>query len=234
MTHHPVPTVYRVMIALGQVLFGALRLRPAPVGLEHIPASGGAVLAITHFGYLDFALAQWVLWRRDRRWIRFLTTVRAFEHPVSGPLLRAMRHIPVDRDSGAGGYRASIEALRDGHLVGVFPEGRVTGTWQVLPCAGGAARMAAAAGVPLIPIAVWGGHRVLTRTHRFSLRAAAGATISVRVGEPLHVPRRLGDEAGPWLREHLVGLMDEAQRSYRDRPRRRQDDWWQHQRTRLS
>ncbi len=224
---HPVPRLYRAMIRLGQCLFGALRLRPAPQGLEHLPSSGGAVLAITHFGYLDFALVQWVLWRRHRRWIRFLVTARAFEHPVSGPLLRAMQHIPVDREAGAGGYRASIKALRDGHLVGVFPEGQVTGTWEVLPCAGGAARMASAAGAPLIPIAVWGGHRVLTRTHRFSLPAAAGATISVRIGAPLEVPRRLDDDAGRWLRQHMVRLMNEAQRSYPDRPRRPQDDWWQ-------
>lgn len=231
---HPVPRVYRAMIALGQGLFAGLRLRPAAVGLEHVPPSGGAVLAITHFGYLDFALVQRVVWRRHRRWIRFLTTVRAFEHPLSGPLLSAMQHIPVDREAGAGGYRTSIKALRDGHLVGVFPEGQVTGTWEVLACAGGAARMASAAGVPLIPIAVWGGHRVLTRTHRFSLSAAAGATISVRVGAPLDVPRGLGDDAGPWLRRHLVALMDEAQRSYPDRPRRPQDDWWQAPRKELN
>ncbi len=224
---HPVPKVYRAMIELGQLLFGALRLRPAPVGLEHLPSSGGAVLAITHFGYLDFALVQWALWRHNRRWIRFLTTARAFEHPLSGPPLRAMQHIPVDRRAGAGAYRDSVKALRDGHLIGVFPEGQVTGTWEVLPCAGGAARMASAAGVPLIPIAVWGGHRLLTRTHRFSLRAATGATISVRVGQPLDVPRRLGDEAGPWLRQHLAELMSEAQGDYPDRPRRPQDHWWQ-------
>jgi hypothetical protein len=68
---------------------------------------------------------------------------------------------------------------------------------------------------------------VLTRTHRFSLPAAAGATISVRIGAPLEVPRRLADDAGRWLRQHLVALMDEAQRSYPDRPHRPQDDWWQ-------
>ncbi len=222
------PRTYQAMIAVGRGLFAALRLRPRVAGAEHLSERGGAVLAITHFGYLDFALTEWVVWRHNRRWIRFLATSAAFAHPLSGPLLRAMRHVPVNRADGSDAYRHAVEAARAGHLVGLFPEGQVTRDWdEVLPCAGGAVRIAAAAGVPLVPVAVWGGHRVLTKIHRFSPQAARGATISVRVGRPVAVTQeQAGREAGPWLRSLLQDLMIEAQDDYPDQPRGDVDRWW--------
>lgn len=222
------PRTYRAMIAVGRALFAALRLRPRVAGVEHIPEQGGAVLAITHFGYLDFAITEWVVWRRNRRWIRFLATSAAFAHPLSGPPLRAMRHVPVDRADGSDAYRHAVDAARAGHLVGLFPEGQVTRDWnEVLACAGGAVRIAAAAGVPLVPVAVWGGHRVLTKSHRFSPRAAYRATISVRIGRPVAVTQeQAGRGAGPWLRSLLQNLMIAAQDDYPDQPRGEGDRWW--------
>jgi len=58
-----------------------------------------------------------------------------------------MHHIPVDRDSGAGSYRAALAALRDGELVGVFPEATISQSFTVKEIKGGAARIAASAGV---------------------------------------------------------------------------------------
>ena len=175
--------MYRAAVLFGRLLFRALRLRRVVVHGERLDVPGGAVLALTHFGYLDFALAEWAIWQHNRRPTRFLVTARAFEHPVAGPLLRAMRHIPVERKAGAQAYQHAVQALRDGELVGVFPEGQVN-HGDVGPLKTGAVRMAAQAGVPVIPVVVWGGQRVLTKGQRFSLRRAWHSEIVISVGEP--------------------------------------------------
>lgn len=223
----PREPVYAAVIALGLAIFRALGLRREVRGAHRLPAEGTAVLAITHFGYLDFALTEWAVWRGTHRRVRFLVTSKAYEHPVAGPLLRGMRHIPVDRHAGTGAYRQAVQALRSGELVGVFPEGMVSPSWTVRSLKTGAVRMAAETGVPLVPVVVWGGHRVLTKGHRFSVRDAWRAPIVISVGEPLRP--RPGDnavEGTARLRAVLEDLLLQAQRTYPDRPSPTARPWW--------
>ena len=99
-------------VGVGRIFFGGiLRLRPTVSGVNSIPASGAAVLAITHFGYMDFALIEWVTWLRTRRRIRFLVTRRAADKPVVGWLLQQMRHIPVEMGAGRDAYTHAVQAL---------------------------------------------------------------------------------------------------------------------------
>jgi 1-acyl-sn-glycerol-3-phosphate acyltransferase len=216
--------VYRVVLLLGRALFRALGLRRTVVGADRLP-TGAAVLAISHLGYLDFALTEWALWRHRRRLARFLVTDSAFQHPVAGPLLRAMGHVPVHRDAGAAAYRQAVRRLRAGEVVGVFPESRVTSTFTPLPFKAGAARMAIEAQVPLVPVVVWGGHRVLTRTHRPSLSEAFRAPVRLHVGEPLH-PGPGADAAAVTadLRTAMARLLEQAQAAY---PVDGTGAWWQ-------
>ncbi len=181
--------VYRFAIRLGTVLFRALGLRRDVRGAAHLPSTGGAVLAITHFGYVDFALVQQEVWRRTRRLTRFLVTDAAFAHPISGPLLRAMGHVPVNRRAGAGAYRMAARKLRAGELVGIFPESAVSVTDELLPFKPGAAALAADTGVPLVPVLVWGGQRLMTKGVPLRWRRARHARIHIEFGEPLHLPR---------------------------------------------
>ena len=207
--------VYRLIVLIGRALMRALGMRRTLTGLEHVPASGGAVLAITHFSYLDFVLAGWVSHRRNGRLVRFLATAQAFRHPVAGPLMRAMRHVPVDRSGGGDAFRVAVERLRDGELVGVFPESRVSRTFTLLPFKTGAARMAGQAGVPLVPVVVWGSHRVLTRSHKTPLRRKLGKHVTLVVGEPLH-PGPDDDPAvvTEQLRARMALMLEQAQRDY--------------------
>ncbi len=218
--------VYRFVVLVGRAVLRLLGLRRHLVGAEHLPATGGAVLAITHFSYLDFVVTGWLTSRGDQRLVRFLATATAFRHPVAGPLMRAMRHIPVERDGGGTAYRVAVQRLRDGELVGVFPESRVTRSFTLLPFKAGAARMAAQAGVPLVPVVIWGTHRVSTRTHGFSLREAYGTPVEVRVGVALHPsvdddPTAVTEQ----LRAAMAALLDEAQASYPVRAE--PGSWWQ-------
>jgi 1-acyl-sn-glycerol-3-phosphate acyltransferase len=177
--------VYRLVMRFGRLLFRLLDLRRDVHGADQVPRSGGAVLAITHFGYLDFALVQDAVWRRHRRLTRFLVTDAAFAHAAAGPLLRAMGHIPVHRAAGAGAYRMAARALRRGELVGVFPESAVSVTTELLPLKQGAAGLAAETGLPLIPVLVWGGQQVITKGIPLRWRRARHAHIHIEFGTPL-------------------------------------------------
>jgi 1-acyl-sn-glycerol-3-phosphate acyltransferase len=187
--------LYRGLILFGRALFRGLGLRRVIQGGERLDRPGGAVLAITHFGYLDFALAEWAVWRCTGRMTRFLVTAAAFRHPLAGPVLRGMRHIPVDRAAGTAAYQRAVIALRAGELVGIFPEGQVNHD-DVGPLKTGAVRMAAEAGVPVVPIVVWGGQRILTKGRRFSLRRAWRSRIVIMVGEPIPPGTGAGRDAG--------------------------------------
>ena len=138
--------VYPPVIVLAKTLFRVLDLRLSVDGAEHIPGAGGAVLASNHVSYLDFIFCGFGALPAGRR-VRFLAKQEIFAHRIGGPLMRGMHHIPVDRDSGAGSYRAALAALRDGELVGVFPEATISQSFTVKEIKGGAARIAASAGV---------------------------------------------------------------------------------------
>ena len=225
----PVPRtfepVYSTAITAGLGLFRFWRLQPHATGAEHVPSTGGAVLAMTHFGYLEFALAEWMVWRHNRRHIRFLAQKGAFEKPGVGWLLRGMRHIPVDMRAGADAYQRAVRALKAGELVGVFPEAGVSASFTVRDLKTGAARLAAEAGVPLIPVAGWGGHRLLTKNRRIPNRERFGVPVHFRFGTPIEVAgnadvRAVTDE----LQQTLQRMVDELQRDY---PVDGVGQWWQ-------
>ncbi len=226
---HTREPIYSTAIGAGRALFGLLRVRPSTSGLAQLPAMGGVVLAITHFGYLDFALVEWVTWLHNRRRIRFMAKKGAFDQPLVGPLLRGMKHISVDMESGAEAYAQAVAALSAGELLGVFPEGGVNASFTVRELKTGAVRMALAANVPIIPVAVWGGHRLMTKNHRSKLRERIGVPVSIRCGIPFHVDAAdpVGDSvaaATHRLHDTLQGLVDAVQAEY---PVAGAGQWWQ-------
>ncbi|MCK9895578.1 lysophospholipid acyltransferase family protein [Frankia sp. AgB32] len=218
--------VYRPVVTVAKGLFGALRLRIDMQGLEHVPASGGAVVLINHVSYLDFALAGLPFWQAGRRPVRFMAKKAVFEHRIAGPLMRGMHHIPVDREAGAGSLREALAALRAGELVGVFPEATISPSYCLAPFKSGAARLAAHTNVPVIPVVLWGSQRTLTKGHPFHLREAIGTPVTITVGNPVP-PEELADRrAGTdTLHKTMAELLDTAQRRY-PYPAPGEPDWW--------
>ncbi len=216
--------VYRPVIGIARALFASMGWQIRRFGAENVPASGPAVLASNHIGYLDFVFVGYAA-REQRRLVRFMAKKEVFDHPVAGPLMRGMKHIPVDRYARASdSIDAAVAALQRGEAVGMFPEGTISRSF--VPRAGktGAARMAMAAGAPLIPCATWGTQRILTkdRPKNFERKVA----IDVYVGEPIdydkaddptEVTARLMDEIGK--------LVEKAQGNYPQQPRPG-DEWW--------
>ncbi|MCJ0979150.1 1-acyl-sn-glycerol-3-phosphate acyltransferase [Rhodococcus sp. ARC_M12] len=207
--------VYRSVIGIARAVFAFEGLKFEVEGEEHIPATGGAVIAVNHTGYMDFTYAG-LPPRRVKRYIRFMAKKEVFDNKISGPIMRALRHIPVDRGAGAQSYKAAVASLRDGELVGVYPEATISRSFEIKEFKSGAARMAIEAGVPIIPTVIWGAQRVWTKGYPKRL-GRTNTPISIAVGEPLAPvgpPQELTDR----LRSVMQKMLLELQENYHHEP----------------
>jgi 1-acyl-sn-glycerol-3-phosphate acyltransferase len=217
--------LYPSVIAAARASFVGLGLRFTITGTENVPLVGGAVMAINHIGYMDFTFAGLGAHPRHRL-VRFMAKDVIFKHPVAGPLMRGMKHIPVDRAAGAASYNAAVAALRAGEIVGVFPEATMSPSLELLPFKQGAARMAIDAGVPILPTILWGSQRVIAYTHRKPLTQRR-LPITIMIGEPLTLTEDEGVAAATRrLRTVMNQMLVQAQESYPDRPSGPDDSWW--------
>lgn len=217
--------VYPPVVITAKTMFKVLDLKLDVRGTEHIPATGGAVIACTHVSYLDFLFCGLGA-QPAKRLVRFMAKKAVFDNSIAGPLMRGMHHISVDRAAGAGSYREAVEALKAGEVVGVFPEATISRSFTVKELKTGAVRMAADAGVPLVPMAVWGTQRMWTKGRPKHL-TQRHVPISVLSGEAYHPT--LDDDAELLtkdLRTRLQGLMDKVQADYPDAPEPGSDPWW--------
>ncbi|AXO36296.1 1-acyl-sn-glycerol-3-phosphate acyltransferase [Micromonospora sp. B006] len=214
------------MITAAKTMFRLLDLRLDVSGSDHVPRSGGAVLASNHVSYLDFIFCGYGA-HPAKRLVRFMAKDSVFRHSVSGPLMRGMKHIPVNRSAGAGSYASAVGALRRGEVVGVFPEATISRSFTVKDLKNGAARMSQEAGVPLLPVALWGTQRLWTKGRPRTL-TRRHTPITIIVGEPMD-PAAYPDATVMTadLRTRLSALVDRAQREYPDQPSGPDDTWWQ-------
>ena len=220
----PSDRTYRWVVRVVAGVFGLLGLRITVRGAEHLPVTGPAVIASNHTGFLDFTFIGYAARERGRL-VRFMSKLSTFESWWSGWLMRAMRHVPVDRWSGAIAYRQARRLLDEGEIVGVFPEATISRSWLVKGLKPGAAGLAISKSAPLVPAVVWGSHRIMTVDGHRSLRR--GKAVTILLGEPLE-PARGETVAGltERLRTALTELLHEAIRTYPDSPRSAADTWW--------
>jgi len=217
--------VYPPVVGFAKTMFRVLDLRIQIEGAEHIPATGGAVLASNHVSYLDFIFCG-LGTQPAKRLVRFMAKKSVFTHKVSGPLMRGMHHIPVDRKAGNAAFHEAETALKEGEVVGVFPEATISESFTVKALKSGAARLAEAAGVPLIPMAVWGPHRLWTKGRKKEL-TKRHVPVIIKIGEPIRAAIGATAEATTLvLRQRLSVLLDAAQREYPDKPSGPDDTWW--------
>jgi 1-acyl-sn-glycerol-3-phosphate acyltransferase len=219
-----VEPVYSPVILVAKGAFKGLGLQLEVRGAQNVPRTGGAVLASNHVSYLDFIFAGLGA-NPSERYVRFMAKDSIWDNKIAGPLMRGMKHIPVDRTAGAESYRVALEALRSGEVVGIFPEATISRSFEIKDFKVGAVRLAQQAGVPLIPEIVWGTHRLMTkgRPRDFS----RGKAISVTVGTPIEVgPTDDLDEVGAHLHDVMVTMLDEAISRYPQQPSGPDDTWW--------
>jgi 1-acyl-sn-glycerol-3-phosphate acyltransferase len=198
-----VPLLY----TMGRHTLGrALRLawRPTVEGLEYVPEQGGAILAGNHLSVAD----EWFLAALVPRHIAFWAkaeyfTATGFTGWLTRGIVNGLGAIRVDRGGGRAvlaAFDAAIPALRDGGLIAVYPEGTRSPDGRLYRGRTGVARLALAAGVPVIPVGVLGTDRVLPIDARWPRRA----DVTVRFGKPLDFSDRTADSKG------LRGVTDEV------------------------
>jgi len=212
-----VEPVYGTVIQIVRLMFRAQGLKITVTGVENIPTSGGAVIAINHTGYLDFMLAGLPTYQQGQgRKVRYMAKQEVFDHKITGPIMRSLRHIPVDRQSGAASYEDAVRNLKDGELVGVYPEATISRSFEIKEFKSGAARMAVEAGVPIVPHIVWGAQRIWTKGQPKKLYRPK-VPITVLVGEPIEPTLAIEDLNG-LLHSRMQHLLEQAQEQYGPHP----------------
>ena len=207
--------VYPPVVVAIKLFWKYLGLRFDFKGVHHIPRDGGAILSINHVGYLDFALTGTAALPTGR-YVRFMAKKEVFDNKLAGPLMRGMHHICVDRSSGSASFVAALRALRTGEIVGIFPEGTISVSFEIKELKSGAVRLAMAAGVPVIPTIVWGSQRIWTKKVKRNLRREK-FPVTVAFGEPLYFDKQSDVEASEsLLRETMIAMLYEVQHKYPD------------------
>jgi 1-acyl-sn-glycerol-3-phosphate acyltransferase len=202
---------YPPIIVAAKSAFRLLGQRFQMTGTENVPRSGGVLLAFNHIGYVDFVYGGLAA-QPSGRLVRFMAKREIFDHPVGGPIMRSLHHIEVDRGEGLASYHRAVEYLRAGEAVGIFPEATISRAMELKEFKNGATRIAAEAGVPVVPVILWGTQRMMTKDHPRDF--SRGKTISIKVGEPLYptAENPLADTVQ--LRTVMSSMLDEVIAEY--------------------
>ena len=207
--------VYPPVIVLIKSFWKYLGLNFDFQGQENVPLKGGAILAINHTSYLDFALAGTAA-LPAKRYVRFMAKKEIFDNKIAGPLMRGMHHINVDRSNGSASFVAALRSLKDGEIIGIFPEGTISTSFEIKALKSGAVRLAIGAGVPIVPTIVWGGQRVYTKGVKPNFKRKK-TPVSVSFGEPIFYSRETDVEvAETHLREVMIEMLHKVQEKYPD------------------
>lgn len=213
---------YPPVILAAKTAFRLLGQRIVLTGTEHVPRRGGVLLACNHVSYVDFIYGGLAA-NPSGRLVRFMAKREIFDHPVGGPVMRSMHHIEVDRGEGLASFHKAVDYLQAGEAVGIFPEATISRALVLKEFKTGAVRIAAEAGVPVLPVVLWGTQRMLTKDHPRDL--SRGKTIAIRVGEPLHPTGEDPVAETAALKSAMGDLLDQTIRAY---PSEEQPpgSWW--------
>ncbi len=179
------------------IIHGVSRVvwRTKATGAENIPRTGPLIIACNHVSFLDPP----VMGSFAPRQISYMAKKELFEIPVLGPAIRAVGAYPVDREgSAAAAIKRSVEVLRAGGCIGIFPEGgrNVSGEKEVRQ---GVALLASLGRAPVVPAAIVG-----------SNKAKKLGKIKVAFGKPISLP-----EGRKATREDLAKFTDEVMNAIR-------------------
>jgi len=203
-------------------------------GQENIPARGGALLTPNHASWVDAVL---LIAATDRP-IRFLMFKGVYENPLIKPFAKMLKIIPLASDRGPRemihSLREASEALRNGEVVCIFPEGEITRIGQMLPFRRGFERIVKGIDVPIVPVnldGIWGsifsfsGGRFLFKWPRsipYPVRVTFGKPLpsTASAAEVRRAVQELGVDAFQRRRRYMKSLTRSFVQAARSHPRR--------------
>ncbi|MGA9361621.1 MAG: lysophospholipid acyltransferase family protein [Mycobacterium sp.] len=180
-------------------------------GLENIPQRGGAILAQNHTSYLDWLPPLFAVRERGRR-MHFMIKAEMADVKAVNYVVKHARLIPVDRTMGHDAYEIAVQRLREGELIGMHPEATISRSFELRDFKTGAARMALEARMPLIPVIVWGAHRIWPKDHPKKV-FRNGVPVTVAVGRPL-AQQGTPEQLNVTLRNAMTALLYKVQEEY--------------------
>ncbi|MCV7198890.1 lysophospholipid acyltransferase family protein [Mycobacterium angelicum] len=180
-------------------------------GLENIPARGGALIALNHTSYVDWIPASLAAKERRRR-LRFMIKAEMQDVKAVNYVIKHTQLIPVDRTMGAEAFAVAVQRLREGELVGLHPEATISRSYELRDFKTGAARMAIEAQVPIIPMIVWGAHRIWPKDHPKNLFRNK-IPIAVSIGTPMW-PQGDVEQFNSALRQVMNTMLYRVQEEY--------------------
>lgn len=188
-----------VFIAIFRYVF-----RCKVVGSDNIPKQGGVIIAANHLSLWDPPLAATFV----PRYVHFMAKEELFKIPVFGYVIRKLRSFPVRRGaSDRAAIRAAITLLNDGHCLGLFPEGTRSKTGAIRKAESGLALIALKAGVPVVPTAVIGTNKIMSKSNFLP-------KLEVRYGKPIQFVSDQTDKAA--LQEFSQKIMNEIEKMMKD------------------
>ncbi|MGN6721784.1 MAG: 1-acyl-sn-glycerol-3-phosphate acyltransferase [Marmoricola sp.] len=202
---------YPIVIAAAKTWFRLGDIKIDMTGIENIPKKGGVLLAMNHLSYVDYLMAGYPGVERGRL-TRFMAKREVFDHPVGGPVMRSFHHLSVDRAAGSDSMNQAVERLKQGECVGIFPEATISRSFLIKDIKTGSVRIAADAGVPLVPVVLWGTQRIMTKgkPRDFSRHK----TISIEVGAPMFPTGEDAVAETAELKRRMEEMLDRLIRNY--------------------
>lgn len=145
-------------------------------GREHIPPQGACILCANHISWWDPPLVGSL----TKRLVRFMAKEELFSIPVFGKFLPMVHAFPVKRESAdRRAIKTALDTLKDGGVLGIFPEGTRSRTDELLPPQAGVGLIAVKSEAPVVPIAIIGPYRLFR-------------PLRIRIGAPITFPEYYG------------------------------------------
>jgi len=191
-----------------------LILRINVAELKASPKTGPALLVINHTNFLDAPITYVHAMPRP---VRPVAKVETWDNPLIGGMFTLWNGIPIKRgEADLEAFRLILEALKDGHMVAVAPEGTRSGDGRLLQAKPGIAVLALRSGAPIYPMAIYGHHQFWQ-----NLKKLRRSDFIVRVGKPFRLVdhgQALSREVRQQMTDEIMGqmalLMPEELRGY--------------------
>lgn len=148
--------------------------------LKQVPLKGPFILAVNHVNFLEAPVLLASMHPRD---VVALTKVQSYDNPLFNFLFNTWGGIPIERGTiDRAALQACLDALAQGKMLAVTPEGTRSGSGKLLPGKPGITLLAARSGAPILPVACWGAEHFWE-----NLKHLRRTPFHVRVGRPFVV-----------------------------------------------
>ena len=166
---------YKILKVIFRFTFNLL-FSPKVIGAENVPKEGAMIMAANHMSNWDPPLLATFLPRP----VSYMAKIELFEHPIFGAAIRRCHAFPVKRGAAdRGAIKAAVNVLRQGHVLGLFPEGTRSKDGKLHKAEAGVGLLAAMSGAPVVPACIVG-------TDRIMQKGGFLPKLSIMYGEPMH------------------------------------------------